>query len=206
MIETFDLSNNIIPSIDNTNYQPKPKPITSRHGVVNTKYNEYINNAFNEYPGLKSFSTPSDYLPMDATGKMLDILNKNKFGLEFQNRGESDYKVGNDTLALDNINKHRIYINPNIVNKEQAKDAIKLDMVSHAFHNNPAYNQFSDKLKKDLENKYGSEMVAGNGGADAYVRGYLSNSSEYTPYKKELSFLPQGYFNELDSMLKSPKK
>lgn len=179
------------------------KPNGSGKPLQSNQYSNAVNQIFNENPGLKSFSNPQDYLVQDAAGKMQEILAKNKFGLEFQNKGETDYQVGNDKLKLDNPDKYRVYIDPNQIKPEERYDAIKLDILSHALHNNPQYQQFSDDLKSKLYEKYGKKEVEANDGVDGYIRGYLSNSPEYAPYKKELSFLPSGYFDKLDSILKT---
>jgi hypothetical protein len=165
-----------------------------------------IDKLFKEYPNLKSFSNPEEYLVQNASGKMQDILKKNNFGLEFQDKGNEDYIVGDDTLKLDNVNKRRIYLNPEKIGAEQRYNAIKLDVLSHAMHNNKDYQDFSADLKQKLYGKYGKKMVDGNDGVDGYIRGYLSDSPEYEPYKKELEFLPEGYFEKLDKILKGEKK
>jgi hypothetical protein len=167
--------------------------------------NQTVSNLFKDYPILSTFSKPSDYLIQDAKGKMGEILKKNKFALEFQNKGETDYQVGNDRLKLDNPDKHRLYINNNIINPSNRADAIKLDILSHALHNAPEYNEFTKDLESKLIQKHGKEMVEGNGGVDAYIRGYLSNSKDYEPYKKEMSFLPKEYFNRLNDILANKK-
>ena len=163
--------------------------------------NQTVQKLFTDYPVLNKFSKPEDYLVQDATGKMKDILSKNKFGLEFQNKGQTDYQVGNDRMTLDNPDKHRLYINPEITTADKRQEAIKLDILSHALHNVPAYNTFQKDLEQKLIAKYGKKMVDGNDGVDAYIRGYLSNSPEYQPYKDEMKFLPPNYFLQLQKIL-----
>ena len=172
--------------------QPK-KPINNDSAIVS--------NIFNKHKGLYSFSNPSDYLVQDASGKMKDILRKNNFALEFQGKGETDYQVGGDRLKLDNPDKHRLYINTDRVKPQDREDAIRLDILSHAMHNNPRYHEFTKDLESKLVNQYGRAMVEGNGGVDAYVRGHLSNSKEYEPYKKEMAFIPKEHFSKLESIL-----
>lgn len=165
-------------------------------------YGSYVNKIFSDYPALNSFAKPQDFLVRDASGKMKDILSKNKFSLEYQGKGQDKYIVGKDTLNLDNVDKHRIYIDPDQVKPENRYDAIKLDILSHSMHNNPKYGEFTKDLEKQLITKYGKKMVDENGGVNAYVRGHLSTTPDYQPYKDEMKFLPKGYMDKLDLILK----
>ncbi len=191
-------------AMGNDSIPPVNNPLIAKRAVAppQNNYKDYVSKIFNDYPALKTFSKPDDFLVQDASGKMKDILSKNKFSLEYQNKGETDYKVGNDSLKLDNPDKHRLYIDPDQIKPENRYDAIKLDILSHSMHNNPKYGAFTKELESKLISQYGKKMVDANGGVDAYVRGYLSTTPDYEPYKKEMKFLPQGYLNRLDLILK----
>ena len=168
---------------------------------IGSKYAENVKEAFNKYPGLKSFSQPSDYLVQDATGRMGEILRKHNAALEFQNKGQVDYEYGSDKMKLDNPDKHRLYLNNDRINDKNRQGAIEADIVSHALHNNPEYDQFTKELNKKLVDKIGAKAVEREGTVDAFVRGYISKDPEYDWYKTILKDLPKGTFDKLDNIL-----
>lgn len=221
MAEANALAGNKVPTMDEANSQlggnpqqpaapeqpanvPAEKGATSLQAPPQNQYSQNVEQVFKEYPALRSVGNPEDYLVQPASGAMLNALKTHNAGLEFQKKGETNYQWGDTKTTLDNPDKNRIYLNMEKLKPEEIQDAIKLDMVSHGMHGNAQYDAFVSDLDKKLRAKYGDKMVDNNGGADAYIRGHLSSSPEYQPYKDETKFLPQGYFDRLDNILKTP--
>lgn len=88
---------------------------------------------------------------------------------------------------------------------QEARPAITLDFISHALHADPTYNTLSAELHNHLKSKYSDEMIQNNGGVDAYMRGLLSTSPEYAPYKEEMKHIPQDFKNKVFNYIKTGK-
>ena len=153
-----------------------------------------IKSIFDQYPGLYNVASPKDYKPIKAKGKHLEHLETTGTDVEYFAPGDTWYPFQYTTDIKLSVpgskNKHRILYNPNLQNIEEA---LKLDIISHTY-NTPETKALKADLDSKLRERYGDEMVDGNGGVDGYIRGYLSNLEEYAPYKKELEFLPKDYF------------
>lgn len=167
---------------------------------------DIIDSAFNKYPGMYSIGTPEQFNIIPATGVDKKSLNQMNRGLEYFPPQDNWYPLYDDPKQKRNLpynGTHRTLVDTTGLSSKQLEDAVTLDFLSHGMHKNSAYNQFTNDLDKKLRQQYGDKMVDTNGKVDAYIRGYISNSPEYEPYKKELQFLPKGYFNILDSILKT---
>lgn len=162
---------------------------------------DYISNTIKKYPGLSRLINPKDYSVENASGKMKDVLNKNKYQLEYIPKGENQYIVNQDTINLSNNNKNRIFINPDILDNEQRQSGVDLDLISHGLSSSTEYNKFTKDLENKLLTRYSKEDIEGNGGISGYIRGYLSNDPQYQSYKDEMRFLPKDYFKPLDNLL-----
>ena len=153
-----------------------------------------IKSIFDQYPGLYNVASPKDYKPIKAKGKHLEHLETTGTDVEYFAPGDTWYPFQYTTdiklLVPGSKNKHRMLYNPNLQNIEEA---LKLDIISHSY-NTPETEELKADLDSKLRERYGDSMVDANGGVDGYIRGYLSNSEEYAPYKKELEFLPKNYF------------
>lgn len=147
-----------------------------------------IKNIFNQYPGLYNFASPKDYKAIKAKGKHLEHLEATGRGLEYFPPGDTWYPYQDSEDVKLSIpggkNKHRILYNPNLQNPNEA---LKLDIISHSY-NTPETEVLKADLDSKLRERYGDSMIDRNGGVDGYIRGYLSNSEEYAPYKKRNAF------------------
>jgi hypothetical protein len=165
-----------------------------------------VKSVFKQYPGLYNVASPKDYKAIKAKGKHLEHLEGTDRGLEYFPPGDTWYPYqDSEDIKLSipgNKNKHRILYNPNLQNPDEA---LKLDIISHSY-NTPQTEAFKADLDSKLRERYGDSMVDSNGGVDGYIRGYLSNSEEYAPYKKELEFLPKDYFKPFMEGLENKQK
>lgn len=85
----------------------------------------------------------------------------------------------------------------------EIKAEVANDFVSHALNSDPAYRQLTSELENLLVNQYGQHTVEGNGGVDAYVRGLISDLSEYQPYKDEMAFVPQPLKDKITNYIRT---
>jgi len=157
-----------------------------------------------ETPALGSYD---QYEILRAKGKDLKHLQNTGRGLEYFPKGDTKYPFMDDgeMMPLKHADKQRTMVNMKGKSKEQVREAVKLDMISHGMQGNTDYSNFKGDLESKLYTQYGEEMVNRNGGVDAYVRGYLAKTADYQPYRDEMSFLPSNYFNTLNTILNTPQ-
>jgi hypothetical protein len=96
-------------------------------------------------------------------------------------------------------------INNQGMQPQDVKDAASFDFVSHSLHADPRYNELSNNLNNLLVAKHGKDMIAGNGGVDAYVRGILSNSEDYKPYRDEMQGIDPKLIDSIKNYVKTGK-
>ena len=182
------------------------QPVLAAQAIsANKGYEDAISNIFSKYPILSKLGTKDDFKIIPATGDAKNYLQRNKFGLEFLKKGDAGINDSEDLgkgFAAGDKNHYRAVIDTTNKTPQQIEEQSGLDFVSHALHDLPAYNSFANDLKQKLYAKYGQKMVESNDGVDGYIRGYLSNAPEYKPFKDEMSFLPNGYFDTLDNIIK----
>lgn len=97
-------------------------------------------------------------------------------------------------------------INKNGLSPEQVKAIATNDFVSHALHGDPVYEDFSKQLYNHLRSQYPDEMIKGNGGVDAYMRGILSDDEGYAPYRDEMKFIPREFLQKITDYIKTGKQ
>ena len=200
---------------------PKNPKKAGDGGVYSDKYvrNNFFNRVFrrndilekqimDENKALYNVGKLKDFKVLEATGKSKQHLQQTNRNPEYFPKGDTWFPYLDDAsqpIKLPNKNKYRTLIDDDNLNDTQLKDAVKFDFISHALHSDKRYNELSNQLHQKLLSKYDQKFIDNNGGVDAYVRGILSDSEDYKPYKDETSFIEPEFINELKNYVKTGK-
>jgi len=200
---------------------PKEPNKAGDGGIYSDKYvkNNFFNRIFrrndilekqimDENKSLYNVGKLKDFKVLEATGKSKEHLEKTNRNPEYFPKGDSWFPYLDDVsqpIKLPNKNKYRTLVNDDNLSDNQLRDAVKFDFISHSLHQDKRYNELSSKLSKKLLTKYDQKFIDNNGGTDAYVRGLLSDSEEYKPYKNEMSFIEPEFINEFKNYVKTGK-
>ena len=118
---------------------------------------------------------------------------------------KGDITLDNGVIRNPNPGEYTTLINKKGLNRQQVKNIATNDFMSHALHGDPTYQTLNQRLENRLNSRYGKGMIENNGGADAYVRGMVSNDAEYAPYKQEMQFLNPQFLQDYQGYLKTGK-
>lgn len=190
-------------------------------GIYSDKYvkNNFFNRIFrrnnilekqimDENRSLYNVGKLKDFKILEATGKSKQHLEKTNRNPEYFPKGDTWFPYLDDVsqpIKLPNKNKYRTLVNDDNLSDDQLKNAVKFDFISHSLHNDKRYNDLSTQLSQKLLTKYDQKFIDNNGGVDAYVRGILSDSEDYKPYKDETSFIEPEFINEFKNYIKTGK-
>lgn len=188
-------------------------------GVYSDNYarNNFLNRVFrkdrilekeimDENKALYNVGKLKDFKVIEATGKSKDHLQKTNRNPEYFPKGDTWFPYLDDLnqpIKLSDRNKYRTLVDDDNLSDEELKDAVKFDFISHSLHSDQRYKDLSKKLEDKLLTKYSKEFIENNGGVDAYVRGILSDSEDYKPYRDEVSFIDPEFIEEIKNYVKT---
>lgn len=207
-----DCINNYIQTLPEDNDYAEDGGVYSNNYVKNNFFNRVFRKneilekqIMDEYPALYKVGKLKDFKVIEAEGKYKEHLQNTNRNPEYFSKGDTWFPYMDDInqpLKLKHRDKYRTLIDDDNLNNEQLKNAISLDYVSHAMRNDETYNNMALDLQDKLHAKYDKNFIDNNGGVDAYIRGIISNSPDYEPYKKETEFLGD-YRNQFINYLKT---